>query len=220
MDACWSFHATSHGKTVCDGIGGTVKRIVTKKNLQSVYQSTQITNAHEMYLYCCGLFSKISFFFLSELEIQNCRNKLERFSKGKTIKGTRSFHFFSPSSTEEITAKRKSLDLEICIQWNLIKGAESSAILQHLEPSLHNYVACVYEENWWIGQVSELNKEEGDYTIAFMHPHGPSETFYWPERQDECPVPSQHILCVIETPKKNNNNNIIHGSFLQNWSNI
>lgn len=24
MDACWSFHATSHGKTVCDGIGGTV----------------------------------------------------------------------------------------------------------------------------------------------------------------------------------------------------
>ncbi|GBL74793.1 hypothetical protein AVEN_243649-1 [Araneus ventricosus] len=83
----------------------------------------------------------------------------------------------------------------------LLKGAEISAILQRLEPSHHNYVACVYEESWWIELVSELNKEEGDYTIAFMHPHGPSETFYWPERQNECPVPSQHILCVIETPE-------------------
>ncbi|GBN06210.1 hypothetical protein AVEN_55012-1 [Araneus ventricosus] len=82
----------------------------------------------------------------------------------------------------------------------LLKGAESSAILQRLESSLHNYVACVYEENWWIELVSELNKE-ADYTIAFMYPHGPSETFYWPERQDECPVPTQHILCVIETPE-------------------
>ncbi|GBM10571.1 hypothetical protein AVEN_142769-1 [Araneus ventricosus] len=74
-------------------------------------------------------------------------------------------------------------------------GVESSAILQRLEPSLHNYVACVYEESWWFELVSELNKE-GYYIIAFMHPHGPSETFYWPERQDECPVPSQHVLCV------------------------
>lgn len=131
-----------------------------------------------MYSYCCGLFSKIFFFFLSEIEIQNCRNKLkEQFFKGKTITGTKSFHFFSPSSIEEITAKRTSLDPEICIRWNFIKGAETSPILQHSEPSLYNYVACVYEENWWIGLVSEFNKE-GDYTIAFMHPHGPSETFY------------------------------------------
>ncbi|GBM66092.1 hypothetical protein AVEN_169764-1 [Araneus ventricosus] len=45
----------------------------------------------------------------------------------------------------------------------LLKGAESSAILQRLEPSLHNYVAFVYEENWCIELVSELNKEEGDF---------------------------------------------------------
>ncbi|GBL77172.1 hypothetical protein AVEN_12796-1 [Araneus ventricosus] len=83
----------------------------------------------------------------------------------------------------------------------LLKGAESSAILQRLEPSLHNCVACVYEESWWIELVSELNKEEGDNRIAFMHPHGPSETFYWPERQNECPFLSQHILCVVETPE-------------------
>ncbi|XP_071951916.1 uncharacterized protein [Antedon mediterranea] len=30
LDAEWNFFATSHGKSACDGIGGTVKRLVTK----------------------------------------------------------------------------------------------------------------------------------------------------------------------------------------------
>lgn len=201
LDACWSFHATSHGKTVCDGIGGTVKRTVTKKNLQSVHQPTQITNAYQMYMFCCELFSKISFFYLSEEQINSTRKNLEeRFSKGKTITGTRSFHFFNPTTPDEITAKRTSLDLEISLRWNFTKETEISA-RQIVEPSLQNYVACVYEGNWWIGLVSKINKDEGDYSILFMHPHGPSETFHWPGQQDECPVPPQHILCVIDTPE-------------------
>ncbi|GBL97023.1 hypothetical protein AVEN_35114-1 [Araneus ventricosus] len=142
MDACWSFHATSHGKTVCGGIGGTVKRTVAKKNL-----------------------------------------KAKQLQDKKTLQNGQVWI------------------LNYVFDGILLKGAERSAILQRLERSLHNYVACVYEENWWIELVSELNKEEGDYTIAFMQPHGSSGTFYWPGRQDECPVPSQHILCVIETPE-------------------
>ena len=30
----WNFFATSHGKSPCDGIGGTVKRLVTRASLQ------------------------------------------------------------------------------------------------------------------------------------------------------------------------------------------
>ncbi|GBM44473.1 hypothetical protein AVEN_33641-1 [Araneus ventricosus] len=126
MVACWSFHATSHEKAVCGGIGGTVKRTVAKKNLQSVYQSTKITNSRQ-----------------------------RQEDKAKQV-----------------------LILNCVFDGILLKGAESAEVLQRLEPSLHNSVACVYEENWWIELVSELNKEEGDYTIAFMHPHGPSEKFY------------------------------------------
>ncbi|GBN60424.1 hypothetical protein AVEN_226140-1 [Araneus ventricosus] len=44
-----------------------------------------------------------------------------------------------------------------------------------------------------------VNLKKKVTTQLLMHPHGPSETFYWPERQDECPVSSQHILCDIET---------------------
>lgn len=34
LDAEWHFFATSHGKSPCDGIGGTVKRLVARASLQ------------------------------------------------------------------------------------------------------------------------------------------------------------------------------------------
>ncbi|XP_076820954.1 uncharacterized protein LOC143466202 [Clavelina lepadiformis] len=33
LEACWSFFATSHGKSPCDGVGGTVKRLVKTASL-------------------------------------------------------------------------------------------------------------------------------------------------------------------------------------------
>jgi hypothetical protein len=34
VPACWSFHATSHGKGPCDGLGATIKRGVRTHTLQ------------------------------------------------------------------------------------------------------------------------------------------------------------------------------------------
>ena len=47
----WNFFATSHGKSPCDGIGGTVKRLTTKASLQSPIDH-QILNASDMYKFC------------------------------------------------------------------------------------------------------------------------------------------------------------------------
>ena len=47
----WNFFATSHGKSPCDGIGGTVKRLTTKASLQSPVDH-QILNASDMYKFC------------------------------------------------------------------------------------------------------------------------------------------------------------------------
>lgn len=192
-----SFHATSHGKTVCDGIGGTVKRTVTKRNLQSTRESEQIVNARQMYDYCNNLFSKIKFFFLSEEDIENNRKTRGiRFESGQSITGTRSFHYFQPATSEEITAKRVSSDSDICLRQNIFRKTAPA-----VEPNLHSFVACVYESNWWIGMVQCINEEEGDYDVLFMHPYGPAETFFWPQKEDKCPVPPAHLLCLIKPPE-------------------
>ena len=38
VTADWNFFATSHGKSPCDGIGGTVKWLVTRASLQAPRQ--------------------------------------------------------------------------------------------------------------------------------------------------------------------------------------
>lgn len=49
------------------------------------------------------------------------------------------------------------------------------------------------------GIVTDINEEE-DATIKFLHPQGPSPSFYWPKREDICPVPIPHLLAVIDPP--------------------
>jgi hypothetical protein len=47
--ACtWHFFATSHGKSPCDGIGGTVKRLTARASLQHPWDKP-ITTAKAMY---------------------------------------------------------------------------------------------------------------------------------------------------------------------------
>ena len=60
-------------------------------------------------------------------------------------------------------------------------------------------MVCTYDSCWWIGMVCKIFKEEGDVSIKFMAPHGPSPYFYW-QRDDFCYVLTEHILCVISPP--------------------
>ena len=51
MDCEWNFFATSHGKSTCDGIGGTVKRLTAKASLQRPIDK-QILTPLDMFNFC------------------------------------------------------------------------------------------------------------------------------------------------------------------------
>ena len=42
--------------------------------------------------------------------------------------------------------------------------------------------------------------DEKDFTCKLMHPHGHTETFHWPSRDDEAYIPFSKILEKVETP--------------------
>jgi hypothetical protein len=65
INAEWSFHTTSHGKSECDGIGAGAKRMASKGSLQRP-DSDQITTAFKMFEFCSQQKSKIDFFLLSK----------------------------------------------------------------------------------------------------------------------------------------------------------
>ena len=45
-----------------------------------------------------------------------------------------------------------------------------------------SYVACKYDEQWWVGMVLEADQASNDIKIIFMHPHCPSDSFFWPSK--------------------------------------
>lgn len=97
IKATWCFFATSHGKSPCDGIGGTVKREATKASLQRIY-GDHIKDAYSLFKFCIEHLSKsITFFmlFTADLKIER---QLAEANKAVTIPGTRGFHHFTPVS--------------------------------------------------------------------------------------------------------------------------
>ena len=76
IDAKWVFFATSHGKQPCDGIGGTVKRLVSNASLQCINNS-QILNPHDMFKYCKKNIQSIKFIFATKDELTKSRESLE-----------------------------------------------------------------------------------------------------------------------------------------------
>ena len=61
-----------------------------------------------------------------------------------------------------------------------------------------SFVACTYDEKWWLGMVAQVSDEFGDHNINCMHLSGPGKQFYWPTKVDTCW--SSNIVCVIEAP--------------------
>ena len=95
IDCEWNFFATSHGKSPCDGIGGTVKRLTAKASLQRS-PGNQILSAAHMMEFCSNFIAGIHFFFISQI--------------ARTVLGTRSFHQFISLPQGKIGVKRTSVD--------------------------------------------------------------------------------------------------------------
>ena len=88
LDAEQIFFATSHGKSPCDGIGGSVKRHAAKRSLQRP-MNNQILDYEAMLNVCEEEMSKIKFFEISKETMDEVRKSLEeRFSRGDTVPGT------------------------------------------------------------------------------------------------------------------------------------
>ncbi|GBN79207.1 hypothetical protein AVEN_75562-1 [Araneus ventricosus] len=76
LKAQWSFFATSHGKTECDGIGGTVKRLARKQSLQQ-HLDRQITTTNELFEFCKVNIANITFQHISKEAVDSTSLTLE-----------------------------------------------------------------------------------------------------------------------------------------------
>ena len=98
----WIFFATSHGKSPCDGIGRTFKRVVCQESLKQV-NTGQVLYVNLMYPFYKAKITWISFKLFSKGEIDETLAHLEkRYLGGRTVPGTRMYHHFIPTSSNTI----------------------------------------------------------------------------------------------------------------------
>ena len=79
-----TFFATSHGKSPCDGIGGTVKQLVTRASLQWPI-SNQILTADKIFKFCVKQIKGIDLLFLKNQEIGNIRANMDERYKWHSL---------------------------------------------------------------------------------------------------------------------------------------
>ena len=200
IDCSWSFFATSHGKSPCDGLGGTLKRLAARASLQRP-TTEQILSAEQLLEFCQKEVPGIKVFFISKLSMESVRKNLKgRFDLTNTLPGTQSYHEFNPISETVMAAKRVSVDKEYAIQYDLVKGKECLPEEDSIKIKISDFIVCYYDEEIWIGLVDDLDDENEDAQVKFMHPNYPSRSYSWPRREDICFVPFVNIICIISTP--------------------
>lgn len=84
IKAEWNFFASSHGKGVCDGIGGTVKRHAYRTSFQW-FEGNAINNFRKLFKWAKGFFNNIDLDFYPEAEHdlydKKCRSVLKKLSQ-------------------------------------------------------------------------------------------------------------------------------------------
>lgn len=128
-------------------------------------------------------------------------NLESHFKDIQTLPGTRSFHSLQPKNEfGMIEARRISSDVALAITFNLCNKQQTCFV--KIEDSFPGcFIACIYGNLWYFGMVSEVNVEEDDVTVKLLHPHGPSVSFFWPQREDACAILITHDIAIVKPPK-------------------
>ena len=109
VPAEWHFSATSHGKGACDGVGGTVKRLVARASLQRPYEQ-QIMTPRQLFEWTSKNVPATVFSYCSSEDYKSEEQLLEeRFQQSRTIPGTRKLHSFIPLRKTALSTRVYSL---------------------------------------------------------------------------------------------------------------
>lgn len=193
VEAEWHFYATSHGKGVCDGIGGTVKRLAAKASLQNPLDNHILTPLH-LFEWSKEHISKMKFFYVPNQDyLENEKFLEKRFNDAIAVTGTQKYHAFIPESKFKIKTKvisnSESYDVH---KIQVGPGVEDMPFDQ-----ISGFVACAYDNKWWLSCVLSRNDTEQEVNVSFLHPSGPCPSFTYPRRADILSIPKNFIICKV-----------------------
>ena len=101
------------------------------------------------------------------------------------MKGTCQLHRFQPHG--KLLVYNTSLQASPPTEGIIAKSIRLSRVqIKDNTLRIGSFLACTYDETWWLGIVAQISDEFGDHNINFMHPSGPGKQFHWPVKVNTC----------------------------------
>ena len=174
------------------------KQLAARASLQRP-TSDKILIPSDLFRFCGKQLHGIKFVFITKQEIEATRPLQEkRFENGCTVPGTRENHCFKSIDEKRVWISRVSKDTASFIT-SVVQSSDCPIVsINSIQPG--DYIACVYDNKWWIGNFCDTSLEERDALASFMHPHGPVYSFQWPQKKDTCWIPEQQIIAILPAP--------------------
>jgi hypothetical protein len=168
----WHFFASCHGKSACDGIGGTLKRLARLASLQR-HSNNHITSPEQLFNWARENVD-IKTFYVSSDSVQNNAATIERrMEQASVVQGTRSLHCYVPLNSFQLKASPLS---GIDSDFKLFDVLPDQSTFTFETCHVNDFIACIYESNglWYIAQICTVDKENNEFQVKFMSPDGES----------------------------------------------
>jgi hypothetical protein len=64
--------------------------------------------------------------------------------------------------------------------------------------SITGYVTIKYDGHWWLACVMQTLPDSNEVEVSFLHPHGLSKSFSYPDRSDVLVISAEDILTKVD----------------------
>ena len=103
----------------------------------------------------------------------------DRYNAAQTVKGTRQLHRFVPQPLGKLLVYNTSLQASPPTEGIIAKTISLSRVqIEDNTLQIGSFVACTYDEKWWLGMVTQDSDKFGDHNINCMHLSGPGKQFH------------------------------------------
>lgn len=198
IELAWNFFATSHGKGVVDGLGGTVKRTVWR---HVKAEKMLVRTAEQFAEVAVSLNPNIHIKYISAQDIQKDTQDLHQHWKAVLpISNIKSVHYVKPLGRNQIQISNISHDTQFR-NMPIFSVAESDESEVDEPPSVckintNDWVVVKYESNFYPGCVT--NVIENDVEVSVMHRS--EGNFKWPHTEDKIFYKSDDVIKSIDPP--------------------
>ena len=106
------------------------------------------------------------------------RYKINWRQNSKTIPGTRTFHSFVPVSRDTVEVRPFSRSLTYTLE-------KATKLDREMEvKTITGYVTYAYNSEWWLAYILDVNSDNSEVRLMFLHPHGPARSYKYSATPD------------------------------------